>query len=438
MEMTRLPVLTRFAVMLVLLPAALAFGETAVDASKAGFYRLYWHQRGVEHGNPHFNNRFRVNAPEVVLHPTFKTRPEVKDNGMMQIRIEEDLSLLEAAGLYLEVWGGHPGTANKRVIVNGRSTYHLPEVGTAEKHCTHEYPVFELKITDLVNGFNALQFACDTGTTFWGHFIVDNACLRLKLEPSHPDLQAAGLEGFAAKVRARPEGDERISLSLEYPDSLSSAVSEVQFQGYYYGYDENGDGHWRDWHGFTKNKASVGHIGSTSDASRTVSWDLSLVPDQDQPMAVRAVVRFRNHPELVYLTPPVSGLAIPNRRNHRVILVRPDVEPTPFWSRAGNLNTCLLQLDLPMERIEQAYLHTVTWDGGRGEVEEYFTLNGHFLPVAGKGDHDVLYTILPVPREVLRQGSNEIRLLSDTRHHGIEVLRPGPVLVLRLKTEADQ
>jgi hypothetical protein len=436
--MIRLSISTCFAVMLVLFPAAYALGaSSAPDASKAGFYRLYWYQRGVEHGNPHSNSRFRVNAPEVVLHPTFKTRPEVKDNGMMQIRIQEDLSLLEAVELYLEVWGGHPGTANKRVIVNGRSTYDLPEVGTAGKHCTHEYPVFQLKVTDLVDGFNALQFACDTGTTFWGHFIVEDACLRLKLPASHPDLQKAGLEGFKALVRARPDGAEKISLSIETPDSFIPAISEVEFRGYYYGYDENGNGRWQDWHGFTKGKAPVGHIGSTSALSKPLSWDLALVPDQQEPMAVRAVVRFKDHPELVYFTPPVSGLEIPNRRNHQVILVHPEVEPTPFWSRAGNLNTCILQLNLPLERIEQAYLHTVTWDGGRGEVEDYFTLNGHFLPVAGQGDHDVLYTVLPVPREVLRQGSNEIKLLSDTHHHGIEILRPGPVLVLRLRKEAN-
>jgi hypothetical protein len=428
-----------FGCFLFLLPGVFAAGKPSADsASEAGFYRLYWYQRGIEHGNPHFNNRFRVNAPEVVLHPTFKTRPEVKDNGMMQIRIREDLSLLEAAQLYLEVWGGHPGTANKRVIVNGRTTYPLPEVGTADKHCTHEYPVFQLKVTDLVDGFNALQFACDTGTTFWGHFIVENACLRLKLPATHRDLLEAGLSEFSATVRARPEGTERISLLLETGESLLPAISEVEFQGYYYGYDENGNGKWKDWHGFTKDKASVAYIGATSDSSRPLSWDLSLVPDQDEPMAVRAFVRFKDHPQLVYVTPPLPGLLIPNRRNHQVILVRPDVELTPFWSRAGNSNTCAIDLKVPLERIEQAYLHTITWDGGRGDADEYFTFNGLFLPVAGEGRHDVLYTVLPVPREILRRGSNEIRLLSDTHHHGIEVLRPGPVLVLRLRKEADR
>ena len=66
------------------------------------------------------------------------------------------------------------------------------------------YPRLILKVTDLVDGYNALQFACDQGTSFWGHFIVDEACLRAVLKADHPNLTAAGLLGFRATVRATP------------------------------------------------------------------------------------------------------------------------------------------------------------------------------------------------------------------------------------------
>ena len=90
------------------------------------FLRLWWYEPGLENGNPVTNRRFRVNAPEVVTHPTFATRPEAKSSGMLQVRMHEDLSQLRGAELYLELWGGHPGTANRRVTVNGRTTYLLP------------------------------------------------------------------------------------------------------------------------------------------------------------------------------------------------------------------------------------------------------------------------------------------------------------------------
>jgi len=120
------------------------------------FTRTAWYERGIEHGNPTFNPRFRVNAPEASLHPQFMYRDEVQGNGMMLIRIDEDLAQLDGAELYCEIWGGHPGTANKRVCLNGRSTYALPEVGTAAGHCTHQYPTLPLVLTDLVNGYKAL------------------------------------------------------------------------------------------------------------------------------------------------------------------------------------------------------------------------------------------------------------------------------------------
>jgi len=40
--------------------------------------------------------------------------------------------LLAGVDLYLEVWGGHPGTAGKRITLNGRSAYDLPADGVAD------------------------------------------------------------------------------------------------------------------------------------------------------------------------------------------------------------------------------------------------------------------------------------------------------------------
>ena len=130
------------------------------------FVRTAWYTRGLKHGNPYFNERFRVNAPETSLTPAWMYRSEARENGMMLIRIDEDLALLEKAEIYAEIWGGHPGTAGKRLSINGRSTYALPEVGTSAGHCTYSYPRIPLKLTDLVNGYNAIQFACDGNRLF--------------------------------------------------------------------------------------------------------------------------------------------------------------------------------------------------------------------------------------------------------------------------------
>jgi len=399
------------------------------------FVRLHWFEHGMAHGNPSsaHNHRFRVNAPEVVTHPTFGTRDEARGSGMLQILMEEDLHALTGAELYLELWGGHPGTANRRVTLNGRSTHGIREPGDGSQ-CTHLYPTIPLRLTGLVNGYNALQFACDQGSSFWGHFIVDEACLRAVLKDDHPDLARSGLAGFEAKVEAKaPAGNpEAIELSLSLPDTLRPSVSRVEYQGHYRGYDENGDGRETDWHGFTKRRAPVAHIGGATEAPFAVRWDLSLLPAQED-MAVRAVVHFKDSADLVYVTPATRGLKTPPRSDSLVQIHTAADLPRPFWSRADRKKTCTIELDTAPEQVAQVELHVVIWDGGKGTVEDYFTLNGRPLPVAANGKHDVIYSAVKLDPSWLVRGTNRIELRSDTEHHGLEVLYPGPALVIRAR-----
>jgi hypothetical protein len=409
--------------------------EGAPSQQKAGqFWRYHWYQRGLTNANPAYESRFRVNAPEISLHPAYGRRVEPRENGLMLIKAEEDLFLLTTAEFYCEAWGGHPGTANKRITVNGRSTYFLPRVGTEDGHCTYFYPSVPLKITDLVNGYDAVQFAVDQGTTFWGHMLVDNAAIRVALTNRHPDLVKLGLADFSATVKVgKPPSKEGFSLSLECPPALASQITNVDYQGWYYGYDENGNLQRRDWHGFTKSKQPVAWLAAGAEASGAVVWDAAMLPAQ-QDVAVRALVRFKADTNLVFLTAATTGVAIAARPHAQVVLFAPHDLPGHFWSRASQLKTCHLDLDLDPARIEAAELHVVTWTGGAGSVKEYFKLNGVHYPVAEGSKHELVYSRLAVQPQNLRRGLNRIEVLSDTEHHGIEVIYPGPALVVRYHT----
>jgi hypothetical protein len=393
------------------------------------FYKETWYEDGVEHGNPKFNSRFRVNSPEIVLHPTFGNRKETRANGMMQILMEDNLAHLQSAELYLEVWGGHPHTANKRVTVNGRSAYPLPEVGTATGHCTHMYPTLPLNITDLVNGYNVFQFACDQGESFWGHFIIDNACLRTELKPEHPILQKYNLAAFNANIHAHLDPQqERIDIRLATSPTNLDQIASIEYQGYYTHYDENGNTHNTDWHGFTKNRQPVAYVGRVTEAPFALSWDIAMLPRQEN-IKIRAFIRFKDEPSLLYRTQPSNPI---QQQNDTVRFFKAETMPKPFWSRAMNKKTCTITIPDQPRHIERAELHIVTWDGGNGKIENYFTLNGHFIPVAGTGKHDTLYSIIPINPAWLWAGENRIELLSDTEHHGIEILLPGPHLTIKL------
>jgi hypothetical protein len=156
-----------------------------------------------------------------------------------------------------------------------------------------------------------------------------------------------------------------------------------------------------------------------------------MLPAQDD-IAVRVVVHFKDRPDLVYETPVTDRLSIPPK-DAQAELIAAQEQPVPFWSRAGREMRCVLPLDVDSAQIERAVLHVVVWDGGRGTVDAPFTLNDYPLPVAGQGNHGVLYRQVEIDPAILQRGENTIRLRSDTEHHGIEVLRPGPALMVRYK-----
>lgn len=387
---------------------------------------------GPDGGNPQAKGRrVRVSDPFAAFQNQFKDLHEVWQNGFVQIPINEDVTTIRAAELYLEVWGGHPGTSNKRVTVNGRTTYSLPENGTHLRQCTHLYPSLPLRITDLVRGYNALQFACDKGVSFWGHFIVDEACLRTELPVGHVALAAAARADFSARVRAETVG-EVITLSLATEGTGGDDIASVEFHGCYEGYDENGSGEERGWHGFTRQREVIGHLGTVTTAPFALVWDVSMLPAQEH-VAVRAVVRFKSTPELIYRTPLNDQLKISPRSDVEVAVFGVKDLPAPFWSRANRPGSAVIMLPMNPATIERAELHSVSWTGGPGEVKEYFQLNDHHFPVAEGSDHRSHYTVFPVDRHLLRTGENTIEIRSDTQHHGIEMLTPGPALLIRYR-----
>ncbi len=353
----------------------------------------------------------------------------------MLLDAPEDLFQVTGAELYVELWGGHPGNANKRVTVNGRSTYQMPKVGTEEGHCTFSYPIIKLDTTDLVNGQNAFQWALDQGTTFWGHAMVDQACLRFALTNNHPRVVDLGLAEFSATVDAdqfSTATSEGIYLALESNDQFSGQIESVMFQGWYDGYDENGNLRGTDWHGFTLDREPVGFLESVSQKPFVMNWDTRLFPAQKN-VAVRALVRFKEAPGLVYVTAATPGLVIPDRRGRAVHLYEPVDLPASFWSRDTNEQSCTIMLDVNMEQIEDAELYVITWTGGAGDVADYFTINGDHFPVAEGSGHTRQFNRIPVDPKILKKGANVIRLLSDTEHHGIEVIYPGPALMIRYR-----
>ncbi len=397
-------------------------GET--DAPSAGYLLETWYAGQ--------GTALRVNSPDVRDGP-FKDRWEAKKDGVLRLTPPMNPARAQAAELYMELWGGHPGVANKRFVANGRTTYTLPETGAANHHCTYSYPTIPLKLADLRAGENEFAFQCDRGEAFWGHYFVRAACWKLLLSPDAPVLSEHGLTGARPRieVQAPAGGEERIHARLIVPAGLAGRVARVDWFGHYAGFDENGQGGSPDWHGYTRDSQPVAHLGSDDEAPFELAWDVSMVPDQET-VRLRAEVRWSDPNHLVYRTGPTAPIAMPSR-SARVSLLRARDIPRPFWSRADQVRECVIPVDIDPARMEKVQLHVVIWDGGKGTTAKPFTLNGQALPVPVDGSHHVFYRVLDVDPAILRRGENRCRLVSNTRHHGIEILRPGPALIIRTK-----
>jgi hypothetical protein len=403
--------------------ALTALGTVAGCGSSSEVTRNFWFV-----GPP---RQFRVNSPDAAQGP-YSDRWEAQQDGRMVLRVDDDLRNVARAWLCLELWGGHPGVAAKRVTVNGRTTYALPEVGAAEGHCTYSYPQIELRLDDLVPGDNVLEFSCDKGTAFWGHYIVRAAGIRLELRRSHP-LASAAPRGCA--VRCERDG-EVMRLGLDVPDDQRSRIARVVYRGRYRGYDENGDGAGDDWHGVTLDGQAVDCIGASSEPPFSVAWDVRMVPDQAS-VEVQADVYVVGHEGVVCRTPSLP-VPMPSRAS-RVVMLNATRLPRPFWSRASKRKECDIEVPFHPAEVERAVLHIFVWDGGKGGIDKPLSVNSQAIWTPDwLGRHAPIHSVLDVPPAWLAEGRNTVSLLSDTEHHGIEVCLPGPALVVRLKPTASR
>ncbi len=401
--------------------------------SQSNFFTQNWVKyEGKINNNKETGERTRVNDREMSTNQSFSTRFEAHVNGLAIISIPDTITQLEKAELFCELWGGHPKTARKRFQINGGTVYDLPSEPTEEGNCEYLFPVIPFNYKELVIGTNALQFVCDRGDSFWGHFLMEEIAINCYYKPDAPHIKRSGLAGFKAipEVKSKVIG-ETTDIWLDFTETLADQIAEVHYFGNYFGYDWNGSGIEQQWHGYQFKRKYTDHIGSSTMPPFIVKWDTRMLPDQGKPMAIKALVVFKNG--LQFWSDILGGITFYTSRP-KVQLLYPTEMPVPFWSRDKQLRKATIELTVKPENIEEAFLFTRIWDGGEGMIKEPFKMNGvPYRITAGNAPHELRVSISKVLSENLRIGTNIIELLSDTEHHGIEVCLPGPGLIIRYK-----
>ncbi|MBN2289245.1 MAG: T9SS type A sorting domain-containing protein [Candidatus Glassbacteria bacterium] len=355
---------------------------------------------------------------------------EFLPNPVLNIRID-DLEGALRAEAEIDRWGGHPGTSNKRVRFNGNDWIKLPELTTTPQgqnpncYMHQDNPVFEVPLEHLVEGANTFEGTCGAQSCFsfdWGQWGWYSMILRV-----YYDSTKAHPRGRITSPAAGEWIGENPSIAAEA--SSDAGVARVQFQAFFEAYDFDGDGIYLQWQRRYSGTFLNTLLGGVDNEPYRVTWDTKWVPDQ-QPGAVKVLARIRDNNGYWFVTDAVENLSLV-RDTTSVKLYPARSVPRKFWVRANQKMYCRINIPEtePLGLATAVSLHLRTWNG----IGERFELNGDYSDGIEGDNHSFKYSIRQVPLSALVYGDNRVSFQSSTEQHGVEILWPGPGLIVRYR-----
>ncbi len=364
---------------------------------------------------------------------------EFLPNPVLHLNIGDLKDAVKAEAL-IDRWGGHTRTSEKQIRFNDNDWILVPELQTTpaghhpSKYYSQDNPVVEIPLSHLHEGDNTFEGTCGTIENYgWGQWGLYSVILRIYYDPdrkSHPVGRVVSPTD-GQEIGEDPEVDAEVS--------GDSGIARVDFLAYYEGYDEDGDGVYQEWHG-NYHQPQRGepagirrHVGSVTEAPYRVIWKTRWVPDQE-PGSVKILARVQDKNGIWYVTEPVEGLSLV-RPNISVKLYKAYDVPKAFGVRMGFTRACKMSISgrNDLARAVEASLYLRTWHGTE-KAHSPLKLNGWSSPLRGK-NHHYDDNIHEVPVSVLRKGDNVMEIHSDFTHHMLEILWPGPSLVVRYSTD---
>ncbi len=379
---------------------------------------------------------WRVTDKNAVI--KFERAKDHLPNSRLQIRID-DLKHAIRAEVLLDRWGGHRGTINKRIRFNDHDWITVPEIEAVPADLRpqmlmfQDNPVVDIPLQHLVEGENIFDADCDEAGGFgWGQWGLYSLVLRV-----YYDRQAKGEDFAISGTITSPASGQSIHdhPSIEVFANAPLGVARVDLLAAFDGFDEDGDGVFNGWHEsrfqLVRGEANEmrDHVGTLWKKPYRLTWNTHWVPDQ-QPGGISLIARIQDSRGYWSVTDPVENLSL-DREDVNVRLYRARDVPENFAVRVKETKECYF--DIPksdrISRATEAALHLRTWHGWDGHHEP-LRINDHEMPVDGK-NHFYDYDLLAFPPSALRNGQNTFAIHSKTEHHMLEVLWPGPAIVVR-------
>jgi hypothetical protein len=375
------------------------------------------------------NHNWRVTDPNVRDERAFKHLP----NAVLHIDIGDLKDAVRAEAL-IDRWGGHPGTSNKKIRFNENPWIQIPELKTTpagqepDRFVYQDNPIINIPLNHLKEGDNTFEGTCDDPDKKWPQWGWDGIVIRIyyKSGKSHPvgnivEPKNGGTFGENPQIKVETESE--------------AGIERIDFLGYYDGYDENGDGIYKEWHRqywCVRGDSIIDiryHIGTANKKPFQVTWDTRWIPDQEAG-AIKMLARIKDKNGLWYVTQPVVDLSL-RRPNVSVKIYKSYDVPESFTTRIGQTKSC--KIDIPdsdnLKQATEVLFHLRTWNG-TVQLHEPFKINDWAHQLEGIS-HNFDYDIIPVPLSAVKNGENSIIFFSKTEAHGVEVLWPGPALTIR-------
>jgi hypothetical protein len=385
-----------------------------------------------------YDKEMRVTWPDS---PVDRAQAELP-NAVLDLNID-DLNGATRAELVIDFWGGHAGTIGKKIRFNGHDWLDVPDLttvsGSPECYTTMRNVTINIPLSHLASGTNYFE-GTNSGQSCnnfeWGLWGWYGVILRVYYSPSKPHTT-----GQISSVSSGGTLSENPVVTA----SVSGTATRVDFLAYYNGYDEDGDGFYQDYHeSYHTMKYEYAlpiryNLGSATSAPWQSTWNTDWVPDQE-PGSVKLLARICDANGYWYVTPEVDNLTL-HRSGKSVKMYQPTDVPTEWQTRASNLMTCHIPIpaDHDLSKATAVQFHMRTWnglDGGELDPSDYYwtKINDWTTPQYGVL-YFYSYDILDVPVSAITNGSNTISYFATSMGHGIELLWPGPSLLVKYSTE---
>lgn len=332
------------------------------------------------------------------------------------------------AEMSVEYWGGHIGTSEQKFRVNGHDWIYIPQPHntSGSPQCYYRTilgnETVPIPLEYLKDGCNEFQFTCGPQICHnfnWGFYWIYSFTVYIYYNSLKPHTEGK----ITSPVSGSTTGDSpRITLS---PSSPPGSIKQVDFIGYYEDFDWDGNGIFRQWQYQTQYGSLRKHLGTTTCAPYTVTWDTEWIQDQDQPIKIMA--KITNNNGVCYMTPAVENISLV-RKDRSVKMYKASEVPENFGVRVGKKKTCKINITDNLSNAKDARLLLSTWSAAHSDE---IGINDKMIVERIGRVHDYSYDSIRVPLDIIKKGTNIFYIFSKTEHHALEVNWPGPVLLIK-------